>query len=672
MATTRAPSQGTGLARAAAKRNERSRNPRGGYTLRTALLALAVLSAGGTGVAMLLAGYAHGYAYTGPAAERRLEAELDRFATGLLSATRPATDLLAEARDALSTGAWPLEEPHALTRRLVPRLAAYPALYGVELVLSDGTAYTLTPAEDGWETRWHWMEEGAPRALLGQWDEAGRVLRAERRTEPGSDPRAAAWCAAALDAWRARSDGNRGGTPAAIWRGPDAPAPDAVQRYTLALAVSVPGGGTAAVRIVLPRYRLAEAAANTNALSGTTLLAMNADDTILGLSPPRGLDVRRRTGPSPELDAGRLPVLARLVHIWRTDDTIGSALFDAPGRGARVFARARPLPLPAEPAPLLVASVPEPVLLRPWRQQAERISLVLAGGVLVAVALALLVAEPLHRPLRALHTRLTQRHRPAGYWPRTRWREARALFEALDRLSEAPPAPAPGVPPEAPAATAEPTAPSAPAPPVHAAPPTAMPEPPAAFMQALFTSRRDLRRLRETAETLDLERAAHAVDLQRERAAAGALRDAVVELAGDTAERRAAWLEGRLTRLLAAQRVRVWEVEESMPPALAVDTADDPPLGILPAAVLHTLAAEGPVMLVQVGDAPWGPLLLEQAGLSPEAHTVLLARWRRPEGGARVLLAEYEVGLPPAEAHAAAALLVLSWTGGEPAAEPPE
>lgn len=393
------------------------------------------------------------------------EAQLARAVAGELADAR---SLLERARDWTHTGALDLRAPHAAHALLHPLVAPWGVDASFTLHQAAEGVYTIRADGGGALLRLNHDRPFGPRTT--RWDAGG----ASAGESPHANPAAAADAAladaglASGNPWALSSDGRTVRLAARRhFKGPD-------------------GADCAAA---LDWATPAAALLDTRALSHGAVMFLGDDrGLVASLGAAEGLGAAAHGLAMEHRQAGKaFPLTALKNEYWMAG---------------------RWLDLPEGPAIWVAVAMPDRVLMR-WDLQ----QLVAAApGLLLAILGALMVVGLFTRRWMRL-TRIVAAKADAveregvapAYWPRTRVREFRQVQTALDRLARAarrPPAAPSGAEDPRPAEAAGDTIAAPPAPRAEA---QELAPPPQAYVQALQSTRRQLRDLQAEVEELYLE-----------------------------------------------------------------------------------------------------------------------------------------------------------------------
>lgn len=450
-------------------------------------------------------------------AERALAQALQQTRSELRRALDPPLAAATQLRDWLAAGALDPADPAASLAVAAPLLRANPALREIAIAPVNGAAALRIQAlADGWLT-WSAQPGTAPGRVLEQrWSLDAVSIEDERWNPEEWDPRRTESFAGAMERFLERRDTNRAGRPTLYWRLPEG---EGAGTLEAAFAVRTNPLQDVAVILQLDAGLMQTALANIEARQGAVHFALWDGQRLAGQWPRPPSSARW-----PSIGAAHHDGIAHLVRLWQsTGPNQRPERFSFTLDGRRFWGGIEEAPLHPGTNLHYGALISSGALLPGHQELIIGLGVLSVAGLVIAAAGALALGRSLLKPVRALAGSLERtdaldwKH---AYWPKTRLTELKRMLEAADafreraaeRLREDDAAresasrdPAErlrewaGRPMLPPATEPEAPAPETPSP---SEAPAARSLPPAAYVQALETARRQLRAAREELEQL--------------------------------------------------------------------------------------------------------------------------------------------------------------------------
>jgi len=637
--------------------------------------------------------------------ERRAGAQLagalDTLGATLARDTAPAASLLATARDMLVSDPSLALDPPALRSRFAPLLRHLPNVVSLSVRVADERSWDITRDGDTWLTRRTVEGDPARNTIWERWNSTGMERLSEHPDAPLAPVEQSKEAQEAIALARGRSDGNRFGTPKAVW---SAPARNALTgKPVMLLLAAFERDGQAPVWVGVTAD-FSETAAAARAYGGDddaqVLIATRAGVLLANsfLDEPESAPGVPQLDPLPLIGSIEVLPMGHALRRWLTDTYPPDGVFFQHNADFSWWFMAKTHSLGTEQDLVLLAGMPEGGLLEVETILRNRL---VAGGLSAlfsAAVLSWLIARALNRPLKEF-IRRTQRvdvlDRALGTRSQSRIKEMDALHAALDDLSgevadrvhsrEMPLV-----------ITAEPVRRLAPGEgaltlssgddllpeAVGDAGGDNFPYVPEAYVQAIQTTRRKLRQLGQEVEAQREARAALEAHKEEETRRWAHVRDAAAALAtelsthGHDFDKLAAESARSVCHVLDVTRCTVWLVEESFHRLVLAHRADRlEPVSHAQLALereAHPLffAALDAAPCLSVRDASTDPRTVSYVAAvpwTPAPVSILAAPVRLPHGIVAVLLVEQAVagGVWPASSESlicmTAAAMAASW-----------
>ncbi len=394
-------------------------------------LASAVLVILVTGAAAVVL-YVHHYVAAEEAASAVFQAALSQAEAELERRLQPAKQSIRIARDwsvlSQENTGFSLLSPDVFR----PLLDPAPMVCGAT-VYRQGGAFSLRRENNGWSSSIQQAGEQGTQFMVRRWDPQGRPLSGEPQAVPFSSPEAEDWYREALSLCRLRNDLNQTEMPDIYWGAPVSTPDVPVPVMSAAFAVG-PGPGETVLKFDLRLDLIADGFVGLYPTPGGYVALFTESGQPLGLTGAR-YDANRPDAPAAPLTlspAGQ-PGLAEALARWNSSKDRESRPFMLRiNQNAWWFAIRRVVSRENPPL-ILAAAAPVDDLLFGVHQARDNLLLVGLWGVVAALALSLVLAAILRRPILGLLEQ-ARRHgaSEAAYQPQLKSRvtEMRALLEA--------------------------------------------------------------------------------------------------------------------------------------------------------------------------------------------------------------------------------------------------
>lgn len=439
---------------------------------------LVVLVTGGA-VAVL---YVHQHVAAEEAAQTVFKAALSQAEAELDRLLQPVIQGLRIARDWSSPDLQSAQIPLLLPDTFKLLLGTTPICHGV-FVWTDGTAFDLRQDGDGWVWTTQQINEPEMPVIVSRWDKQWRSLNEESRGSLLPNPSEAVWFREAVALCRVRNDLNRTETPDVYWDPPSAVPDVPVPLMRGAFAVGQ-GPGETVVAFDLRLDLLADAFVGMSPTPGGYAALFTGSGQLLGLTGQRYAPTPSEAGASLALlSASEQPGLIDAFEHWASGKERDAQPFMLRINEAAWWFAFQSAPSRCGPPLVMGVAAPAKDLLFGASQARDNLLLVGLWGMVAALAMSLLLAASLRRPIRSLfehahrHGAFDLTHSP---WPKSRISEMEALLEAVQEQARESVQPGP----QRFGATQEPAV------------------PPDAHLQALFSARKEVRDIRTRVEEM--------------------------------------------------------------------------------------------------------------------------------------------------------------------------
>lgn len=377
--------------------------------------------------------------------ERRAGAQLagalDTLSATLARDTAHAASLLATARDMLVSDPSLALDPPALRSRFAPLLRHLPNVVSLSVRVADERSWDITRDGDTWLTRRTVEGDAARNTIWERWNSTGTERLSEHPDAPLAPVEQSKEAQQAIALARGRSDGNRYGTPKAVW---SAPARNALTGEPVMLMLAAFERDGQAPIWVGVTADFSETATLARAYGGedeAQVLIATRDGVLLAnsfLDEPESAPGVPQLAPLPLVESISALPMVHALRRWLTDTYPPDGVFSQRTADFSWWFMAQPYRLSTEQDIVLLAGMPEGGLLEVETILRNRL---MAGGLsalFAAAVLSWLIARALNRPLREF-IRRTQRidvlDRALGARTHSRIHEIDALHAALDDLS---------------------------------------------------------------------------------------------------------------------------------------------------------------------------------------------------------------------------------------------
>lgn len=372
-------------------------------------------------------------------------------------------------------------------------LQSAPHLHSLTFVSRGAQAVHLQQDGESWiEEKMNLVNRSSE---WGRWDASFAKLLSLESGLTKDDPRQADWYEGAIIRMQSRADENRNFPPQIFWATPKR------------LATSAPGiVGAVAIKRANEEPVVIAFEVDLSQLAGDATIETRMESTMVVseragiVAPPQGAQLEGLQSPdsgfAPLDSLEGLPIFAAFQR-WRYETNPPETAFRGEFGGASAWSQFARFDGFGGETLWIGASIPQDNLRIGFIRLRTQLFLILAGAIGCALVVALLLAAGLTRTVRAFSSELWRvdgldaNH---AHLPRSRVREFNELASATNALlADVQPPAVTGVEAELPAAPAE---------------PEGFQAPPQAYLQALQSSRRQLRELQGHLETL--QRQAHA------------------------------------------------------------------------------------------------------------------------------------------------------------------